>query len=117
MSTPTPRAAAVAAEQIARQKVDDVVLDRIDTQVGSGGYRIDLAVVYPRDPTRYCLAIECDGAAYHSDRSARIRDVWRQGILEQRGWRFHRIWSRSWWDNQSREVERLADAVRAALEG
>ena len=28
-----------------------------------------------------------------------------------------RIWSRSWWDNQSREVERLADAVRAALEG
>ena len=88
-----------------------------EPQVGDGGFRIDIAIPHTDRTRGYALAIECDGAAYHSDRSARIRDVWRQGILEQRGWRFHRIWSRSWWDNQSRELERLADAVRAALEG
>jgi primosomal replication protein N'' len=88
-----------------------------EPQVGDGGFRIDIAIPH-KDRTRgYALAIECDGAAYHSDRSARIRDVWRQDILEQRGWRFHRIWSRSWWDNPAREVERLAEAVQAAIEG
>ena len=87
-----------------------------EPQVGDGGFRIDIAVPH-RDPSRgYALAIECDGAAYHSDRSARIRDVWRQEILERRGWRFHRIWSRSWWDNQAREIDRLASAVQEALD-
>jgi len=84
-------------------------------QIGDGGFRIDLAVPHP-DPARgYALAIECDGAAYHSDRSARIRDVWRQGILEQRGWRFHRIWSRSWWQERPAELDRLAAALAEAV--
>lgn len=74
----------------------------IDTQVGAGGYRIDLAVVDPRDPTKYCLAIECDGASYHSGASVRERDIARQALLEARGWVFQRIWSRDWWrDSQS----------------
>jgi len=88
-----------------------------EPQVGDGGFRIDIAIPH-RDRSRgYALAIECDGAAYHSDRSARIRDVWRQDILEDRGWCFHRIWSRTWWENHSRELERLDDAVRQALGG
>ncbi|MEM9455597.1 MAG: AAA domain-containing protein [Myxococcota bacterium] len=85
----------------------------LDTQVGSGGYRIDLAVVDPRDPTRYCLAIECDGATYHSGRSVRERDVARQQLLEGRGWTFERIWSRDWWRNPQAEIERIAQRVEA----
>ncbi|MCR9160832.1 MAG: AAA domain-containing protein [Nannocystaceae bacterium] len=89
----------------------------LDTQVGSGGYRIDLAVVDPRDPTRYCLAIECDGAAYHSGRSVRERDVARQQLLEGRGWTFERIWSRDWWRNPQAEVERIVGRVAVLSEG
>ncbi|WP_460503758.1 AAA domain-containing protein, partial [Hymenobacter agri] len=43
-------------------------------QVGSQGFYIDLAVVDPEQPGRYVLGIECDGAMYHSARSARDRD-------------------------------------------
>jgi len=50
-----------------------------DHQVGSAGFFIDLAVVDPRRPGRYLLGIECDGATYHSARSARDRDRLRQG--------------------------------------
>jgi len=85
----------------------------LDTQVGSGGYRIDLAVVDPRDRTRYCLAIECDGATYHSGRSVRERDVARQQLLEGRGWTFERIWSRDWWRDPQREIERIVGRVEA----
>ena len=43
----------------------------IEHQVGSAGFFIDLAVVDPDRPGRYMLGIECDGAKYHSARSAR----------------------------------------------
>ena len=42
------------------------------------------------------LAIECDGARYHSSPTARDRDRLRQDHLERLGWRFHRIWSTDW---------------------
>ncbi|MFW6197920.1 MAG: AAA domain-containing protein, partial [Myxococcota bacterium] len=69
----------------------------LETQWGVGGYRIDLVVVDPRDPSRFCLGIECDGATYHSGKSVRERDIARQRFLEGRDWTITRIWSRDWW--------------------
>ena len=54
----------------------------VDAQVGSAGFRIDLAVKHPDQPGSYLMAIECDGAAYHSARWARERDRLRQQVLE-----------------------------------
>jgi superfamily I DNA and/or RNA helicase len=65
---------------------------QMEPQVGTAGYFIDIGVKDPEYPGRYVLAIECDGASYHSARSARDRDRLRQGVLESLGWRFHRIW-------------------------
>ncbi|MCG3179257.1 MAG: hypothetical protein BIFFINMI_01591 [Phycisphaerae bacterium] len=79
-------------------------------QVGVAGFFIDLAVVDPRQPGRYLLGIECDGASYHSARSARDRDRLRQEVLEDRGWILHRIWSTDWFH---RPVEQLAKALAA----
>ncbi len=79
---------------------------RIDTQVGVSGYRIDLAV-YNNETSRYILGIECDGAAYHSSKSARERDIHRQRYLESRGWKIIRIWSRDWWNNPEAEVKNI----------
>jgi very-short-patch-repair endonuclease len=84
----------------------------VRTQVGVSGFRIDLAVVDPNDPTRYLLGIECDGATYHSAPSARERDVYRQRFLEFRGWHIHRIWSRNWWRDSRREIEKVLRLVR-----
>ena len=56
---------------------------QVETQVGSAGFFIDLAVVDPERPGRYLLGIECDGATYHSARSARDRDRLRQEVLER----------------------------------
>ena len=77
-------------------------------QVGSGGFRIDLAVMDPDRPGRYVLAIECDGASYHGARSARDRDRLRQLVLERLGWRFHRIWSTDWFSNPDGELSLCA---------
>ena len=56
----------------------------VHPQVGVAGYFLDLAVVDPKRPGRYILAVECDGATYHSAKSARDRDRLRQGVLDDR---------------------------------
>jgi hypothetical protein len=87
-----------------------------DPQVGSAGFRIDIGVRHPGRPGSYILAVECDGATYHSALWARERDRLRQGVLENLGWRFHRIWSTDWFYNRNREIARLWDALEQARE-
>ncbi|MDT4846962.1 REase [compost metagenome] len=53
------------------------------------------------------MGIECDGAAYHSAKSARDRDRLRQSVLEQLGWRIRRIWSVDWFRNARLQLEPL----------
>ncbi len=82
--------------------------------MGTAGFFIDLAVVDPERPGRYLLGIECDGATYHSARSARDRDRLRQQVLEGLGWRIHRIWSTDWFRNPEREIKRAVTAIEEA---
>ncbi len=82
-----------------------------DLQVGTAGFRIDIGVRHPDRPAHYLLAVECDGAAYHSALWARERDRLRQEVLESLGWRFHRIWSTDWFHRREREVARLREVL------
>lgn len=86
----------------------------VDTQVGCSGFRIDLGLKLP-DSSDYVLAIECDGATYHSSKNARDRDRLRQEILERMGWKFYRIWSTDWFRNKSVEQLRLLEAAADAV--
>jgi primosomal replication protein N'' len=86
----------------------------VHSQIGESGFRIDLGVQHPDPKLGYILGIECDGATYHSGRSARIRDVWREKILRKRGWLLHRIWSTKWWFDRDGELEKLDHALSEA---
>lgn len=87
---------------------------QVHLQVGCSGYRIDLAVVDPDAPGRYLLGIECDGANYHRARTARDRDRLRQAVLEDLGWRLHRVWSSDWWANPTKELDKIEAAIARA---
>ncbi len=86
----------------------------VDPQVGSAGFFVDLAVKDPEKPGRYLLGVECDGATYHSARSARDRDRLRQEVLEGLGWRIHRVWSTDWFSSPDSEMRRLVEAIERA---
>ena len=88
---------------------------RISTQVGCSGYRIDIAVKHPSLHGIYVLGIECDGAAYHSARTARERDRLRQDVLEKMGWKIYRIWSTDWIKDPVTEGEKLIKAIEQAV--
>lgn len=88
----------------------------VDNQVGSAGFMIDLGVKHPKHAGQYMLAVECDGATYHSALWARERDRLRQDVLENLGWSFHRIWSTDWFYRRQPEIERLKLALQEATE-
>ena len=85
-------------------------------QVGVAGYYVDIGVRHSDWRHGYVLGVECDGASYHSAKSARDRDRLRQEVLERLGWRFHRIWSTDWFNNPRREAERLRGVLSARIE-
>lgn len=84
-------------------------------QWGASGYWIDYVAQHPKQPGRMVLAIECDGATYHSSATARDRDRLRQEHLERLGWRFHRIWSTEWFRHRNEEIARAVSAYQAAV--
>ena len=114
---PTTKQTGNPPDSVFEQEVLVALAERgyqLEPQVGAAGYFIDIAVKDPEHPGRYVLAIECDGANYHSARSARDRDRLRQGVLESLGWKFHRIWSTDWFRNPDKEIERAIVAIEEA---
>jgi very-short-patch-repair endonuclease len=84
-------------------------------QFGASRYRIDLVAMHPEKLGRPVLAIECDGASYHSSATARDRDRLRQAHLQRLGWRFYRIWSTDWFYHREQEIERAISAYEEAV--
>ena len=87
----------------------------VDYQIGEGGFRIDLGVK-PQGAPRYLCGVECDGRFWHDGWKARHNDIWRQDILEGKGWNIYRIWSDEWYSSPDKtqknllaHLEKLAD--------
>jgi superfamily I DNA and/or RNA helicase/very-short-patch-repair endonuclease len=86
---------------------------KVDYQIGVAGFFIDIGVKDPNNPSNYLCGIECDGATYHSAKSARDRDRLRQESLENLGWKIYRIWSTDWFSNPDSEIEKCIEHLKS----
>ena len=90
---------------------------RIDYQVsdsvGRSKYYIDIGVRHTKimRGKQYIMAVECDGAPYHSSKSSQDADLLRQKRLEGLGWMFHRVWSTKWFRERRSATEDLLEAL------
>lgn len=88
---------------------------RVQPQVGISKFRIDLGIIHPDFSGKFLAGIECDGATYHSSPSARDRDRVRHIVLENLGWRLHRIWSTAFFLDPERVLDETHSALDALL--
>lgn len=102
-------------EESVKQKIESHGHE-VHTQVGEAGFFIDLAIVCPKNQGEYILGIECDGASYHSSLSARDRDRLRQQVLEDKGWKLHRIWSTDWFERETQELNEILEKIHNSQE-
>jgi superfamily I DNA and/or RNA helicase/transcription elongation GreA/GreB family factor/very-short-patch-repair endonuclease len=98
-------------EEVYQSLADHLGTEKLIPQLQFAGFRIDI-VYDPKVLGVPKIAIECDGAKYHSSREAYLYDRHRQKILENHGFVFHRIWSTNWWRNSSRETTKLVDFIK-----
>ena len=98
--------------EVARRLEDQGYI--VHQEVASGRRFVDIGILDPKHRGKYIIGIECDGASYHSSRSARDRDRLREQGLKDRNWKLHRIWSTDWFNHPERELKRAVDAIEQA---
>jgi len=98
-------------EEVYQSLAEHLGTEKLIPQLKFAGFRIDI-VYDPKIAGVPKVAIECDGAKYHSSREAYLYDRHRQKILEKHGFVFHRIWSTNWWRNSNREINKLVDFIK-----
>jgi len=105
-----------APESVFEEDVADFLISKgyhVDYQIGVEGFRIDLGVKGQARNRNYVCGIECDGRIYHSSWGARLNDVWRQGVLEAKGWKIVRVWSTDWYHTPETAKRKLLEELHA----
>jgi very-short-patch-repair endonuclease len=93
-------------EEVYYRLAEKIGQDRLQQQYKIGGFRIDL-IVKSKVTGKPIIAIECDGAKYHSSNEAYAWDMFRQSRLEEQGFTFYRIWSTNWWYSVEKELKKV----------
>ena len=97
-------------EEVYYQLAAKIGQDRLQQQYKIGGFRIDL-IVKSKITGKPIIAIECDGAKYHSSNEAYAWDMFRQSRLEEQGFVFYRIWSTNWWYSVEKELKKVVKFI------
>lgn len=87
---------------------------KVETQIGCSGFRVDIGIVNPKNPSTYLLGILCDGANYSIAKTARDREVVQSSVLKMLGWNIHRVWTMDWWEDSQKVMDHILKAIDEA---
>ncbi len=76
--------------------------------VGVSGFKIDVAVVDPKDRKRFILAVMCDT---HKGYSVKDRNVLQIQTLKRNNWNVIRIFTVNYYNNPKREIKKIKDLL------
>lgn len=85
----------------------------VDTYVGKSSFRVDLAVIDPKNPNQYLLGILCDGKNYYATPTARDREIVQPSVLNGLGWNIERVWSVDWLNDSDAVIDRIGESLKA----
>lgn len=85
--TPSAFAEALANRLADRHQVGS------DVHWGNDGFCVDLALHHPRQADQVTIGVLCDGARFAQAEDPVEWDVFRTTVLQQQGWKLHRLWT------------------------
>ena len=104
----------LSAENIS---IENIIADQlrslgysVHTNIGCSGYKIDLGIVDPLNPSNYKLGIICDGKNYKRTKTARDREIVQNNVLKALGWNICRIWTMDWWEKPDEVIQSIREA-------
>ena len=80
---------------------------KVETNIGSSQFKVDLALVDPRDPQRFLLGVMCGGDSIARAGSAYDREVLQRSVLKGLGWQTCRVFAMDWLENREHVLDQL----------
>ena len=87
---------------------------KTDRNIGKSGFKVDIGVISPTDPGKYCLGILLDGKSYAEAGTTTSREISQISVLKGFGWNVIRIWSLEWWENPDTVIAQCIEKIEAA---
>lgn len=88
---------------------------QVDMYVGRSSFKVDLAIIDPKNPSRYMLGILCDGKNYYNTPTARDREIVQPSVLKGLGWNVERVWSVDWLENPDAVISRIVEKLNSHI--
>ncbi len=92
-------------EELYNQLSEVVGKNNIHYKYKVGGYTLDFMIEYNGKK----FALECDGKQYPCFNQAYAENIQREKQIEKFGYKFYRIWSINWFENEKQELQKLKD--------
>lgn len=89
----------------------------VKTEVGLSDFKIDIAVVDPRDCNNYILGILLDGETYLNTQTTRDREIVQPTVLTGLNWNVVRVWSIDWFKQRDVVVDRIIGLINGIING
>lgn len=87
-----------------------------DYNLGVSDFKIDVAVVDPRNKDKYILAIICDSESSCKLKGVKDRVAMQTKILKKLGWNTYQLWTVNFFNNTRREIAKIKDAITTLTE-
>lgn len=84
--------------------------------VGNSDFKIDLAIVNPKNKDKYLLGILIDGKNYYNAQTAIDRNLIQPEVLKNLGWKIERIWSVDWYEDSERLIQKIINKIEKMME-
>ena len=83
-----------------------------EINIGTGKFRIDVAVRHPKRLEKYCLGIMFDDDASALQDTVRDRNLLQKDILQRMGWKILNLWLLDWYEDSMTQIQRIEDALK-----
>ena len=87
-----------------------------DYNLGVSDFKIDVAVIDPRNKDKYILAIICDSESSCKLKGVKDRVAMQTKILKKLGWNTYQLWTVNFFNNTRREIAKIRDAITTLTE-
>ena len=83
----------------------------VKTEIGLSDFKIDVAVIDPRDESNYILGLLLDGETYLNTQTTRDREIVQPSVLKNLNWNVARVWSVDWFKQPDIVINRIVDLI------
>ena len=87
---------------------------KVNTFVGKSRFKVNIAIVDPRNEEKYVMGILLDDKIYHAIPTMSDREIVQPSVLKSLDWRIKRVWTLDWFERPDHVIENILNEINCA---